>query len=58
MPHLCDIKPTLILCEMIAKVIVLRTPSDRAANAIWSDGVRNPIGRRTGDDDIARINTI
>ena len=35
---------------MIAKVIVLRTPSDRTANAIRSDGERNPIGRRTESD--------
>lgn len=32
------------------QVIVHRTESDRAANAIRSDGVRNPIGRRTESD--------
>ena len=39
-----------ILREMIAKVIVLRTPSDRVAYGIRSGGERNLIGRRTQSD--------
>lgn len=36
---------------ILIKVIVQRTQSDRTAYAIRSDGVRNPIGRRSLHDD-------
>ena len=37
--------------RILIKVIVQRTRSNRTAYAIRSDGVRNPIGRRSLHDD-------